>query len=96
MDDSDYVQDHLIPNARRQFGRRWQLQQDNDPKHKSRLTQQFLSSEVAEVIDSPSNNPAADLVDNLWLIIQRRVEKRKPTNLEELSKFLHEEWLWSS
>ena len=23
---------HLIPNARRQFGRRWRLQQDNGPK----------------------------------------------------------------
>ena len=54
MDGSYYVQilqDHLIPNARRQFGRRWRLQQDNDPKHKSRLAQQLLSSEVPEVID---------------------------------------------
>ena len=65
MDDSYYVQDHLIPNARRQFGRRWQLQQDNDPKHKSRLAQQFLSSEVAEVIDWPSNSPDANPVENL-------------------------------
>ena len=42
MDDSYYVQilqDHFISNARRQFGRRWRLQQDNDPKHKSRLAQ---------------------------------------------------------
>ena len=29
------LQGHLIGNARRQFGRRWRLQQDNDPKHKS-------------------------------------------------------------
>ena len=57
MNDSYYVQilqDHLISNARRHYGRRWRLQHDNDPKHKSRLAQQFLSSEVAEVIDWPS------------------------------------------
>ena len=56
MDGSYYVQilqGYLIPNARRQFGRRWQLQQDNDPKHKRRLAQRFLSSEVDEVIDWP-------------------------------------------
>ena len=38
MDGSYYVQilqDDLIPNARRQFDRRWRLQQDNDSKHKS-------------------------------------------------------------
>ena len=31
------LQDQLIPNARRQFGQRWRLHQDNDPKYKSRL-----------------------------------------------------------
>ena len=45
------LQDHPIPNARRQFSRRWRLQQNNDPKHKSRLVYQFLFSEVAEIIN---------------------------------------------
>ncbi len=45
------VQDHLIHNARKQFGIHWRLQQDNDPKHKSRVAQQCLSKEVSEVID---------------------------------------------
>ena len=95
MDGAYYVQilqDHLIRSGRKQFGRRWRLQQDNDPKHKSRVAQQFLSREVPEVIDWPSNSPDANPVENLWSIIKRRVEKRKPTNLEELDKFLHEEW----
>ena len=65
LDDSYYVQDYLIPNARRQFVRRWRLQQDIDPKHKSRLDQQFLSSEVPEKIDCPSNSPDANPVENL-------------------------------
>ena len=82
-----------LGNARRQFGRRWRLQQHNDPKHKSRLAHQFLSSEVPEVIDWPSNSPDANPGENLWSIIKCRVEKRKPTNLEELNKFLHEEWV---
>ena len=51
MEGSYYVQDHLISNSRRQFGRQWQQQQDNNLKHRSRLTEQFLCSEIAEVID---------------------------------------------
>ena len=52
-----------------------------------------MSSEVPEVIDWPSNSPNANPVENLWSIIKRRVEKREGTNLEELNKFLHEEWV---
>ena len=52
-----------------------------------------MSSEVSEVIDWPSNILDANPVENLWSIMKRRVEKRKPTNLEELNKFLHEEWI---
>ena len=87
LDDSYYVQDHPIPNARRQFGRQRQLQQNNDPKHKSPLAQQFLSSEVAEVIDWSSNSPDTNPIVNFWSIIKRRVEKRKATNVEGLNKF---------
>ena len=46
---------------------------------------------VAEVIDWSLNSSHANSVENLWSIIKRRVEKQKPTNLEELNKFLHNE-----
>jgi transposase len=95
MDGAYYVhilKDHLIPNARKQFGRRWRLQQDNDPKHRSCLAKNFLQKEVPETIDWPSNSPDVNPVENLWSILKRRVEKRKPSNLDELNQFLHEEW----
>lgn len=95
MDGPYYVQilqDHLIGTARKQFGRRWRLLQDNDPKHKSRVVKQFLDKEVPEVIDWPSNSPDVNPIENLWSIIKRRVEKRKPTDLKELDQFLYEEW----
>jgi transposase len=84
MDGPYYVQilqDYLIHNARKQFCRRWRLQQDNDPKHKSLVAQQFLSKEVPEMIHWLSNSSDVNPVENLWSIIKRRVEKRKPTNL---------------
>ena len=95
MDGTYYIQilqDHLIRNARKQFGRRWRLLQDNDPKHKSRIVKKFLDEEVPEVIDWPSNSPDANPIENLWSVIKRRVEKRGPSNLNELNKFLYDEW----
>ena len=95
MDGAYYIQilqDHLIRNARKQFGRRWRLLQDNDPKHKSRIVKKFLDEEVPEVVDWPSNSPDANPIENLWSVIKRRVEKRRPSNLNELNKFLHDKW----
>ncbi len=60
MDGAYYVgilQEHLIPEAKKKFGRRWCYQQDNDPKHRSGIAKQFLEQEVPEVIDRPSNSP---------------------------------------
>ena len=49
--DVQSLQANLIRKARRQFGRRWRLQRENYSTHKSQLAQQFLSSELPEVID---------------------------------------------
>ena len=95
MDGAYYVrilEDHLILNARNQFDQCWRLQQDNNPKHNNRIVEKFLGKEVQVVIDRSSNSPDVNLIVNLWSIIKHRVEKRRPTDLKDSYKFLHEEW----
>jgi transposase len=95
MDGPLYVEilrKHLLTGARKQFGIRWRYQQDNDPKHTSKIAKQFLEKEVPETIDWPSNSSDINPIENMWSILKRRVEKRKPSNIDELDQFLHEEW----
>ena len=48
----------------------------NDPKYKNRPAQQFLSSEVAEVIDWSSNSSDANPVENLfWKNEKQQISK---------------------
>ena len=95
MDGPYYVrilQEQLLRGARKQFGRQWRFQQDNDPKHTSRVAKEFLDQHVPETIDWPANSPDLAPIENLWSILKRRVEKRRPKDFDELEQFLHEEW----
>ncbi len=81
-----------IPEVRSMLGNRWRLQQDNDPKHTSRIAKEFLDDNVPAVMDWPSNSPDLNPIENLWAIVKRSVELRRPKNLSELEVFLGEEW----
>ncbi len=64
---------------------------DSDPKHTSKITKKFLEQEVPNTIDCLSNSPDVNPIGNLWSILERRFEKRHPSNIDELERFLHKE-----
>jgi len=74
------------------LGHVWRFQQDNDPKHTSRVASEFLRENMPEVIDWPSNSPDLNPIENLWSIVKHNVEKRIPSNISELNQYLVEEW----
>ncbi|CAF1168507.1 unnamed protein product [Rotaria sordida] len=86
------LKNFLLPAARRQFHWNWRLQQDNDPKHRSNICKQFIRKNVPELLDWPSNSPDVNPIENIWSIVKRKVEKRKPKNTDELELFLAEEF----
>ena len=95
MDGPFYVsilQNQLLPAARNMYRRNWRLQQDNDPKHTSRVAKNFIAENSICTIDWPSNSPDLNPIENMWTIIKNNVEKRMPQNINELTRFLIEEW----
>ena len=54
-----------VPEMKSMLKGKWWLQQDNDPKHTSQIAQNFLKSNVPEVLDWPSNSPDLNLIENL-------------------------------
>jgi len=81
-----------IPEVKAMLGNRFRWQQDNDPKHTSRLAMGFLQKNVPEIIDWPSCSPDLNPLENIWSIVKRNVESRMPKNLGQLEQFMSEEW----
>jgi transposase len=85
------LQDHK-QEINKLLGNNWRFQQDNDPKHTSRIAKAFLNENFPEVIDWPSNSPDLNPIENLWAIVKRNVEMRIPKNILELEQYMIEEW----
>src|SRR6266542_4476981 len=85
MDGQFYVsilQKQLLPAARGMYRRNWHLQQDNNPKHTSRIAKKFIADNSICTIDWPSNSLDLNPIENMWTIIKNNVEKRMPQNIK--------------
>ena len=50
---------------------KWRLQQDNDPKHTSRVVSKFLDNKVSEVMDQPSNGSDLNPIEIFRQLLKR-------------------------
>ena len=87
------LRDHLLQSAMRLFPPgQWWFQQDNDPKHTSRIVQDWIKGKGIDVLDWPPYSPDLNPIENLWADVKRRAEAYNPKNVEELKIALHAVW----
>ena len=96
--DSKYYQEEilakaLIPAGEGLYPEGYRLFQDNDPKHVSKSTQEYMEQNNVNWFRSPAESPDLNPIENLWAEMKHFISaKAKPKNKAELEEALQAFW----
>ncbi|KAG1167995.1 hypothetical protein G6F70_009369 [Rhizopus microsporus] len=70
------------------------LLHDNDPKHRSKMTQEWLKSNEVKVIDWPAYSPDLNPIENMWYFVKCELAKydEPPNGILELWECVQHIW----
>ena len=89
----DILQKNLFESAKKlHLGKRWVMQQDNDPKHRAHVVTHWLNQKGVERLDWPSSSPDLNPIEHMWDEVERRMKKESPTNVTDLKQCLLRVW----
>lgn len=88
----DILEKNLLTYTEETLSQDWIFQQDNDPKHTSKLLKQWFSTSNVRVLSWPSQSPDLNPIEHLWDMLDRQVQKHTYSNKAALFKALKEEW----
>lgn len=70
--------------------RDWLLKQDNDTKHTTKSTRNYIKKHKLKILEFPSQSPELNIFENMWVDIKHVVHMRWPKNTPKLEPFCKE------
>jgi len=70
----------------------WMLQEDNDPKHRSKIARKWKEENGVKVLPWPSMSPDQNPIENLWRLLKINIQKKKIRTVKGLKGELMKEW----
>ena len=74
------------------LGRRFLFQQDNDPKHTSKIARDYLKQARIATLEWVAQSPDVNPIEHLWDHLKRELRKTKVSNKNELKDLIVSIW----
>jgi len=96
MDSSGYqtiMKEYLLPFISRAYPQGYRLVMDNDPKHKSKSTSEWMKANKINHWPMPPESPDLNPIERVWAAMKYHIRRRiKPTTKEELTQGIRDFW----
>lgn len=70
----------------------WILQEDNDPKHRSKIAKKWKEEHGVVELPWPSMSPDQNPIENVWQVLKIKISKKKIRTVKGLKQALTTEW----
>ncbi|HET9247423.1 MAG TPA: IS630 family transposase [Xanthobacteraceae bacterium] len=84
--------DNLSDSAKKMDLNPYIFQQDNDPKHKSKVVAEYMKESNIEVLEWPAQSPDLNPIEHLWSHIKSELKRKKASNIEGLKDNIKTIW----
>ncbi len=89
----DILEHFMLPSADKLYGDAdFIFQQDLAPAHTAKGTKSWFNDHGVTVLDWPANSPDLNSIENLWIIVKRKMRDTRPNNADELKAAVKETW----